>query len=288
MVATRHNMEVMNYSNLIDDIILTYKDNPIDLLGIGAGESEYQYLQNLKYSYTRTIKDVVPLLKKNAKVLEIGSLFGVVSTALAQSGFSVTGTDIPEFHASVRLQALYSKHNIAFDKVNLHDYKLPYKDESFNMVIMCEVLEHLNFNPLPILKEINRVLKKDGFIYVAMPNQASIDNRLKLVTGRSIHDPVQYFFDQLDASKNIIVSRHWKEYTMAEAIEMVDKMGFDIVKNYYFSENGPAKARKENIIQSFFRLFFHLIPSLRLSLVVIGKKKEKSPVYNFRFTESVL
>jgi SAM-dependent methyltransferase len=274
----------MDYTSLVNNIIHTYKGNPIDPLGIGAGDSEYQYLQNLKYSYARTVKDVAPMLEKGAKVLEIGSLLGVVSIALTQLGFIVTGTDIPEFHASTKLQELYKKNNIAFDKVNLHNYSLPYADESFDMIIICEVLEHLNFNPLPVLQEMNRVLKKGGFIYIAMPNQACIDNRLKMLSGRSIHDPIQYFFDQLDRNKNIIVSRHWKEYTMAEAIEMVERMGFDITRNYYFSQNGP---RKTTFLTAF-RILSYLLPAFRSSLVVIGKKKAIPPVHNFRFTESVL
>jgi len=274
----------MDYTTLVNNIISTYKDNPIDILGIGAGEGEYEYLQNLRYSYARTVNDVAPLLKKGDKILEIGSLFGVVSTALTQLGYNVTGTDIPEFHASAKLQELYKKNNIGFDKVNLHSYSLPYPDESFNMVIICEVLEHLNFNPLPVLKEINRVLKKGGYIYIAMPNQSCIDNRLKMLLGRSIHDPIQYFFDQLDSSKNIIVSRHWKEYTMAEAVEMVDRMGYEITRYYYFSENGPRKTT----VLTMFRMLSYAIPSLRSSLVVIGKKRPNPPIHNFRFTESVL
>ena len=274
----------MDYLKEINDIILSYKDNPIDLLGIGEGENEYAYLNNLEHSYARTIKDVVPLLPKEGKVLEIGSLFGVVSRILKQKGYAVTGTEIPEFHQSEKLRKLYSENGIAFDKVNLRDYKLPYPDESFDMVIICEVLEHLNFNPLPVLKEINRVLKKGSYIYCAMPNQARIENRLKLVFGRSIHDPIQYFFDQLNKDKNLIVSRHWKEYTMAEAIEMIGRMGFEIKKNYNFSENGKTRFTFFTII----RLLLFIMPSFRQSLVVIGKKKEIQPAYNFRFTESIL
>src|SRR5579863_7335448 len=100
----------MHNSTLVDNIILAYKDNPIDLLGIGAGEKEYAYLNELKYSYIYTLNDVVPLLKKGMRVLEIGSLFGVVSIALKESGFDVTGTEIPEFHQSQTLTRLYQKH----------------------------------------------------------------------------------------------------------------------------------------------------------------------------------
>lgn len=275
-------MEIVNYSELIEEIILSYKSNPVDLLSLGEGNTEYQYLQDLKYSYSRTVKDVSSLFPNGANVLEIGSLFGVTAIAMKQLKFDVTATEIPEFFASNKLQELYKKYAIRFDSVNLRDYHLPYPDDSFDVIIMCEVLEHLNFNPLPVLAEINRVLKKGGFIYLAMPNQACLDNRLQSILGKSIHSPVQYYFNQLDASKNYIVSIHWREYTLAEATEMLNKTGFSIEREYYFNENGPRK----KTIFSIFRQFLYLFPSLRSSLVVIGKKSEATQKINFRFTES--
>jgi 2-polyprenyl-3-methyl-5-hydroxy-6-metoxy-1,4-benzoquinol methylase len=273
--------EIMDYSKLVNNVIISFKDNPIDLLNTGSGSTEYQYLNDLKYSYIRTVNDVAPLLQKGMKVLEIGSLFGVVSISLKQLGFSVTGADIPEFHQSKKLQDLYAKYEVTFDKVNLRDYKLPYADESFDMVIMCEVMEHLNFNPLPVMQEINRVLKKDGYVYIAMPNQACIDNRLKLLAGHSVHEPPQYFFDQLNKTKNYIVSLHWREYTMKETLEIIRKMGFTVVRNYFFGENGPTKLS----VLSFVKKIFHIVPSFRTSLVVIGKKTNNTH-YDFRFTEA--
>ena len=52
----------------------------------------------------------------------------------------------------------------------------------------------MNFNPLPVLLEINRVLKDDGIIYVGLLNQASLRNRLLLLFGRSIHNSISEFF----------------------------------------------------------------------------------------------
>jgi SAM-dependent methyltransferase len=270
----------MDYTEPVDDLIARFKEHPVDLLGIGAGEQEYAYLQELKHSYVRTLNDVDGFMKKNTHILEIGSLFGIVSLALKQSGYRITGCDIPEFQQSQNLRKIYAQQEIPFDAVNLRQYKLPYTDESFDAVIACEVLEHLNFNPLPVFQEINRVLKKGGILYLAMPNQACIDNRIKLLMGRSIHEPVSYFFGQLDKRENKIVSLHWREYTMRETLEMMDKMGFSVIRNYYSKENGPAGPG----LVSFAKRIFHLIPSLRTSLVVIGKKREITPEYSFTFT----
>ena len=45
---------------------------------------------------------------------------------------------------------------------------IPFKDEHFDSIFSSEVLEHV-FNPGEILKELNRVLKKDGTILLTCP-----------------------------------------------------------------------------------------------------------------------
>ncbi len=259
----------MNYTKQVNEIIQTYENDPIDLLRLGAGADEYTYLQEMQYAYARTLNDVVPILKKKCQVLEIGSLFGVVSRVLKQADFEVTATDIPEFHQSEKLRELYRRNNIPFDSLDLRDGNLSYPSESFDAVIICEVIEHLNFNPLPVLQEINRVLKKNGVLYLAIPNQGWIMNRVKLLFGKSIHPPVQQFFDQLDKSKNHIVSLHWREYTMHETVELLQRTNFTIAKNYFFRENGPQKTT----LFSWMRFLLYLIPSFRPSLVILARKK---------------
>lgn len=65
---------------------------------------------------------------------------------------------------------------INFKKGNV--YSLPYKDNSFDLVICCEVLEHLS-DPVKALKEIIRVSKK--FCLLSVPNEPffSIANFLR-------------------------------------------------------------------------------------------------------------
>jgi len=45
---------------------------------------------------------------------------------------------------------------------------LPFKEKTFNEILMKDVIEHLE-NPLKVLKELNRVYKK-GFIVIITPN----------------------------------------------------------------------------------------------------------------------
>lgn len=132
-------------------------------------------------------------------------------------------------------QECFGRHGIEIAAVRLQDYILPFDDDRFDMIFMCEVLENLNFNPLPLLKEINRVGATDSFFYLSLPNLAYYRNRLQLPFGNSFLPPIQQYFDQLDPNNALIVNGHWREYTGPEVAEMLRRMGYEIERQYYFS-----------------------------------------------------
>jgi SAM-dependent methyltransferase len=52
--------------------------------------------------------------------------------------------------------------------IDLNKEKLPFKDNSFDCVIMSETLEHI-FNIEHVIIESKRVLKKEGYIFISSP-----------------------------------------------------------------------------------------------------------------------
>lgn len=275
----------MNYDRIVQNVIEDHRVSPIDVLEIGDSAGEYNYLNSLKNSYTRTVRDVDSLYKDergDRHILEIGSYLGPVSISLKRIGYSVSAMDIPEFHNSFSLRMLYERNGIPFRGLNLKHSTLPYESKSFDVVVICEVIEHFNFNPLPVLKEINRVLKDDGYIYICMPNQASIVNRLKLLLGNSIHNPIDDFYRQLDRNDNMIVGLHWREYTLPETIQLIERMGFETVASYYFSEKMHMRA---GLLKTVFRKLLYLYPPFKPSQVVIGKKR-LTPATDFWITDA--
>ena len=56
---------------------------------------------------------------------------------------------------------------------------LPFKDESFSQVVCTEVLEHLE-SPIQALREIKRVLKKKGVVFITVPNLTEIRRILSI------------------------------------------------------------------------------------------------------------
>ena len=186
----------MDYNKIVQDIIQRYKDAPVDIEGTGRGMPNGVTCLITRIHIAERFGDIDNLWRgerKDRRILEIGSYLGLVCISLKEIGYNVCALDIPEFCQAAPLKALYEKNDIPFAGANLRNHKLPYESNSFDAVIICEVIEHLNFNPLPVLQEINRVMKKDGYLYIGMPNQARIQNRIKLLLGRSVHTPVDEF-----------------------------------------------------------------------------------------------
>ncbi len=275
----------MDYARLVQEAIDEHRVSPVDLLGIGDAEGEYAYLKLARESYVRTVRDVDSLFRAGRdgrNILEIGSFLGPVSVALRKLGYGVSALDIPEFQASERLRALYARHGIPFDGLNLRQAALPYEAQSFDAVVFCEVMEHWNFNPLPVLQEVNRVLKTGGYVYIGMPNQANIANRVSLLLGHSVHNPVGDFFKQLDRGSNMIVGLHWREYTQEEALQLLERMGFETADAYFYIE--PVR-HDASLLRKLLRGLVFAYPPFRPSQVVIGRKIAAA-AHDFRQTDA--
>lgn len=68
-------------------------------------------------------------------------------------------------------------------KINLNNFeKLPFKDDSFDLVVLSQVLEHL-FYPEKVIGEVKRVSKK--YILVGLPNEVALNLRVRLLKGES-------------------------------------------------------------------------------------------------------
>ena len=105
------------------------------------------------------------------------------------------------------------------DLFNIEDRRFPYDDGSFEVVLFCEILEHLLMDPVGVLTEIRRVLVDDGCLVLTTPNVARFDNACRLVTGENIYDPYSGFGPY---------GRHNREYTMRELRALLAFVGFEV------------------------------------------------------------
>lgn len=177
--------------------------------------------------------------KSLGDVLEIGAFFGYTPFFLKPSAKSyvVLEGDDPAVYP---LKPLYAKRNIEIQFVDLFEmfgpthhasHTLPYKDGSFDTILCWETMEHFNFNPAKFVREIYRVLKPGGRVYVTVPNKASFQNLTELVLGRRDRENVQayYTFENYTSNgKKAFYGFHWREYTQPEMAHLFSMADFRI------------------------------------------------------------
>lgn len=133
----------------------------------------FEEIKYLNYEAER-IKKMIGVSQK--KILDLGCGDGRVG-ALFSGDNEVFGIDFSE---SAIIEA--KKKGI---KAQVGDIcsRLPFDDEAFDVVLLIQIMEHV-FDPLFLLRESYRVLKKGGTLICAIPNAANVINRLHfLVTG---------------------------------------------------------------------------------------------------------
>lgn len=116
------------------------------------------------------------------RVLDLSCGQGEVLGALHSDGCIVEGTHYRSDDYIVRNPLPVLNLVKIHEDVSL-DETLPFESESYDLVIMTEVLEHLP-NHFQSLREIVRIIKPNGYLIVATPNTARLHSRVSfLFTG---------------------------------------------------------------------------------------------------------
>tara|TARA_B100000029_G_scaffold146386_1_gene141699 strand:+ start:295 stop:1188 length:894 start_codon:yes stop_codon:yes gene_type:complete len=62
---------------------------------------------------------------------------------------------------------------------------LPFAEQSFDMVMLHDVLEHLHDSPRDLLDDLLGLVKPDGLIFVTVPNAVNIRKRVSVLLGKT-------------------------------------------------------------------------------------------------------
>jgi len=106
-----------------------------------------------------------------------------------------------------------------YQQFNIETEAFPYEDNSFDVVLFCEIIEHLLSDPVHALTEIRRVLKPGGDLVLTTPNVARLDNVRKIISGENVYDPY---------SGHGPYGRHNREYTQEDLFNLLSANGFTV------------------------------------------------------------
>jgi SAM-dependent methyltransferase len=175
----------------------------------------------------------------DGKALDIGCGSGLFLSVLRQFGWSVQGVEL----SSAAAQFAKEKLGINVFAGELVDAR--FAPNSFDFVSLNHSLEHLP-EPLELLREVRRILKPGGRLYVGVPNVASVSRRISKEYWLHWDVPRHLFGFSPQTLERILIAAGFQEIDMSTI--RADFYGCDIV---YAKEEASGTRDPEGAVLSF-------------------------------------
>ena len=185
------------------------------------GGTDLPYLEHHWPRFAKTKQEVEKTrpLPEQAAILDIGAHWLHQALPYALDGHQVTALDLPVTMTEPNVVRAAQATNIRL--LANEDLEHPaalatLDDDSFDVILFTEIIEHITFNPVAMWREVYRVLKPGGRIVVTTPNYYALRGRLWR-PGRLLHR----FGGGLEVAQILNLhtyAHHWKEYSLRELI----------------------------------------------------------------------
>lgn len=146
------------------------------------------------------------------KVLELGSGHGELAKSLLSKVPNLTCADNSQKYVNSLKKAGFKAVQSDFNQ------KLPFKSNSFDLIISLEVIEHL-IEAETFLSEIHRILKSNGSLIISTPNIAWWGYRLSCLKGSP---PKKEGY-------------HFRFFTHQTLTKLISKSGYEITRSNSFT-----------------------------------------------------
>lgn len=220
-----------------------------EIVEVSGTRSDYH--ARIKPRIIYTWERICDLISADSSVVEVG--VGPM-TALVKQLKKVQVIAVDHVHDQ---EALCKKFNIELRICDLQTNPLPLEDESVDMILMLEVIEHLCVYPKYVLDEIYKKLKVGGYLVVSTVNFLRISNRVRVLVGKH---PLRNFEPSEDGHN------HVHEFAPKDLADYMKKSGFNIEKTYRY-----GLACTSHILSVILRIAY-TYPRFRNYFVIVARK----------------
>jgi len=202
------------------------------------------------------IKPYIPWDRK-IKILDVGCGDGSFFDSILEyrTNLDCHGTDISRKQCKIATSKGY---NIKQSDVS---QGLDYQDNTFDIVISTEVIEHI-FNTDRFLTELKRVVKPKGLVIITTPNIANLGNRIRLL-----------LFGQrpscIDFCSRQGTSGHIRAFDIYDMQELFNNNGLKIIKLMGREFYLPFKLTDSKVANYICKL----MPNICSGFIIISQKE---------------
>ncbi len=166
--------------------IITSSQERYNLFDYSYTSSNSSYSRKYWKSVYRNIK--YKILKKNDKILEIGSNDGYLCKQFQKNGFKIYGIDASSKMSKIANKNKIKTFNLIFNKKNSEIVKK--KAGSFDVIIANNVLNHSN-DPFEFINSVSNILNKSGYFVFEVPYWLNLVKKKQF--DQIYHEHINYF-----------------------------------------------------------------------------------------------
>ncbi len=245
---------------LVDDVSEIIKsNNPSGL------ESFIKYAQIHRERFAFDADYALEYIAQGNTIMEVGSSPPILTGVLQKLGYSVVGLDLaPEL-----FQDALDHLQLTVKKCNVETETLPFPDNSFDVILLNEVFEHLRINLIFTMQEMFRVLKPKGQIFISTPNLKSLRGIINFNIRDKAYSCGSSVYKEYRKLQRYGHMGHVREYTTSEVYDFLQEIGFD-VQGFIYRGGSLADQKIKQVSK---QIFYGIFPQLRPFFSVVAVKK---------------
>ncbi|MHB1048800.1 MAG: class I SAM-dependent methyltransferase [Bacteroidota bacterium] len=212
--------------------------------------------------------------RQSGRFIDIGCATGFFIYGIKNhSQWEVYGTDFGE--SAIR----FAKEKLGLNAYNGDIADIHFPDEHFDYVHVNNVLEHVP-NPVTLLKECHRIVKKDGIFYLSVPN-GKVDSC----------DLIDFYHEEQKPARS--KQGHIFFFQDKTLKRLFDEIGFEVIKQETYSVKRGLRSigmlpRKNDWKKDYFPKTEPEKISPQSEVIVPEKKKHSDLYYQLRFWQGNL
>jgi 2-polyprenyl-3-methyl-5-hydroxy-6-metoxy-1,4-benzoquinol methylase len=167
---------------------------------------------------------------KGHRALEVGCANGYVAYLLSVLGYNVDAVDAYEDERRVEL---FKKGGVRYWETNLNEVE-PLTNipaDSYEVVLLGEVFEHILNQPAGLLRNSLRILRPGGMIILTTPNPSTFMNAVRVLRDEYVLWGTDSFLRDTKVDGKKIIDRgdvHYREYPARLVANLMVELGFSI------------------------------------------------------------
>lgn len=139
--------------------------------------------------------------------------------------FQHLGRDVVATEKDLSVSRFAGERGIAVLPYDIGYTRAPIEPASLEYVIFGEVLEHLRFSPVAVIRELSSLLRPGGRLLLTTPNIARLSHLEALAAGENFLEPFPELPMGADATEHI---EHIREYSVREVVEALEGAGLGV------------------------------------------------------------